>query len=173
MSNALAAVAASLPAGLSPAEIAEGLAGYCGVNRRFEFLCENKGARYFDDYAHHPDEIKVTLAAAKAVTSGRVICVFQPHNYSRLHDLFEDFKGCFGDADLLVLTKLYAAREAAGDEVSSALLAEQTGAVYIDDLQEIPAYLDSICREGDTVLIMGAGDIGKLAEKLKKSEKIS
>lgn len=173
VSNALAAVAASLPAGLSPAEIAEGLAGYCGVNRRFEFLCENKGARYFDDYAHHPDEIKVTLAAAKAVTSGRVICVFQPHNYSRLHDLFEDFKGCFGDADLLVLTKLYAAREAAGDEVSSALLAEQTGAVYIDDLQEIPAYLDSICREGDTVLIMGAGDIGKLAEKLKKSEKIS
>ena len=102
-----------------------------------------------------------------------MICVFQPHNYSRLRDLFEDFRGCFGDADLLVLTKLYAARESAGEEVSSALLAEQTGAVYIDDLQEIPAYLDSICRAGDTVLIMGAGDIGKLAEKLKKSEKIS
>lgn len=173
VSNALAAVAACVPAGLSPEAIAEGLGGYCGVNRRFEFLCEKGGARYFDDYAHHPDEIKVTLAAAKAITKGRVICVFQPHNYSRLRDLFEDFKGCFADADQLVLTKLYAARESAGEEVSSALLAEETGAVYIDLLEEIPAYLEKNAMPGDTVLIMGAGDIGKLAEKMKKREKIS
>ncbi len=168
ISNALAAVAASLPAGLSPEDIAAGLGSYCGVNRRFELLREADGVRYFDDYAHHPDEIKVTLAAARAITKGRVICVFQPHNYSRLRDLFEDFKTCFENADLLVLTKLYAARESAGDEVSSELLAKEIGAVYMENMAEIPGYLENICRGGDTVLIMGAGDIGKLAEKIKK-----
>jgi len=173
VSNALAAVAASVPAGLSAEEIAAGLGGYHGVNRRFEFLQEKNGARYFDDYAHHPDEIKVTLAAAKAITKGRVICAFQPHNYSRLRDLFEDFRTCFGDADLLVLTKLYAARESAGEEVSSALLAEKTGAVYVDLLEDLLGYLEEVAKPGDTVLIMGAGDIGKVAEKMKKREKIS
>ena len=165
---ALAATAAAICSGMTAEEISDGLATYTGVSRRFEFLCQRNGVRYFDDYAHHPDEIRVTLAAAKAITKGKVICVFQPHNYSRLRDLFEDFCTSFADADLLVLTKLYAARESAGEEVSSALLAEQTGAVYMDSLEEIPAYLDGICREGDTVLIMGAGDIGKLAEKMKK-----
>ncbi len=172
-SHALAAVAAAIESGLSPEEIAEGLRSYHGVNRRFEFLGEVNGARFFDDYAHHPDEIRVTLATAKAITKGRVICAFQPHNYSRLRDLFEDFEACFGDADILVLTKLYAARESAGDEVSSALLAEKLGAVYVDNAQELPAYLASICKADDTVLIMGAGDIGKVAEKIKKSKKIS
>ncbi len=173
VSNALAAVASAVESGLCAEEIAAGLATYRGVNRRFEFLGEIGGARFFDDYAHHPDEIRVTLAAAKAITKGRVICAFQPHNYSRLRDLFEEFCGCFGDADEVILTKLYAAREAAGEEVSSALLADRLGAVYVDDAQTLPAYLAEICRAGDTVLIMGAGDIGKVAEKIKKSEKIS
>jgi len=88
-----------------------------------------------------------------------------------LHDLFEDFCISFDDADHLVLTRLFAAREAAGDEVSSALLAERTGAKYIDDMDEIPAYLEQICTEGDTVLIMGAGNIAKVADFFKKCEK--
>ncbi len=171
VSNALAATAAAVCSGMTPQEIADGLATYSGVSRRFEFLCKKNGARYFDDYAHHPDEIRVTLAAAKAITKGRVICVFQPHNYSRLHDLFEDFCTAFADADHLVLTKLYAAREAAGDEVSSALLAERTNAQYIDDMNDIPPYLEQICTDGDTVLIMGAGNIAKVADFLKKSKK--
>ena len=173
VSNALAAVAAATESGLSAEEIAMGLASYHGVNRRFEFLREIGGARFFDDYAHHPDEIRVTLAAAKAFTKGRVICAFQPHNYSRLRDLFDQFLTCFDDADQIVLTKLYAARESAGEDVSSALLADRLGAVYVEDAQALPAYLQEICRPGDTVLIMGAGDIGKVAEKIKKSEKIS
>ena len=171
VSNALAATAAAMCSGMTPEEIANGLSDYCGVSRRFEYLCTVNGARIFDDYAHHPDEIRVTLAAAKAVTKGRVICVFQPHNYSRLHDLFEDFCTSFGDADHLILTKLYAAREAAGGEVSSALLAERTGAHYIDLLDDIPSYLEQICTEGDTVLIMGAGNIAKVAEFFKNREK--
>ncbi len=173
IANALAAVAAAISGGLSPDEIAEGLHSYHGVHRRFEFLCELNGARLFDDYAHHPDEIRATLSAARAITQGRVICVFQPHNYSRLHDLFSDFCNAFSDADLLILTKLYAAREAAGNEVSSALLAEKTGAVYIEEKDSIPDYLEQIASPGDTVLIMGAGDIGIVAEKFKKSGKIS
>ncbi len=171
VSNALAATAAAISSGMTAEEIADGLSTYSGVSRRFEFLCQKNGARFFDDYAHHPDEIRVTLAAAKAITRGRVICVFQPHNYSRLHDLFEDFCTAFSDADHLVLTKLYAAREAAGDEVSSALLAERTKAQYIDDMDDILPYLEQICTEGDTVLIMGAGNIAKVADFLKKSKK--
>lgn len=173
VSNALAAVAAAIESGLSSEEIVTGLASYRGVNRRFEFLGEIGGARFFDDYAHHPDEIRVTLSAAKAITKGRVICAFQPHNYSRLRDLFDQFLTCFGDADRVVLTKLYAARESAGEEVSSALLADRLGADYVDDAQTLPAYLAELCKPGDTVLIMGAGDIGKVAEKIKKSKKIS
>lgn len=173
ISNALAAVAAAIASGLSPDEITEGLHSYRGVGRRFEYLCEKNGAHFFDDYAHHPDEIRVTLAAAKAITKGRVICVFQPHNYSRLHDLFNDFCKSFNDADVLILTRLYAAREAAGQEVSSELLAKKTGAFYIDNKDDIPNYLEEICAPGDTILIMGAGDIGNIAEKFKKSGKIS
>ena len=171
VSNALAATAAAICSGMTAEEISDGLATYTGVSRRFEFLCQRNGVRYFDDYAHHPDEIRVTLAAAKAITKGKVICVFQPHNYSRLRDLFEDFCTSFADADLLVLTKLYAAREAAGDEVSSALLAERTNAQYIEDMDDILPYLEQICTEGDTVLIMGAGNIAKVADFLKKSKK--
>lgn len=173
VSNALAAVAAASVCGLLPEEIAAGLSTYHGVSRRFEFLCEWNGAKLYDDYAHHPEEIRATLAAARAMTKGRVVCVFQPHNYSRLRDLFEDFCTAFTDADVLVLTKLYAAREAAGDEVSSELLAQRTGAVYLNEKEQIPEYLERILAPGDTVLLVGAGDIGLVTEKFKKSGKIS
>ena len=173
VSNALAAIAAATLCGLTPEEIASGLSTYRGVSRRFEFLCEWNGAKLYDDYAHHPEEIRATLAAARAMTKGRVVCVFQPHNYSRLRDLFEDFCTAFNDADVLVLTKLYAAREAAGSEVSAALLAERTNAVYLDEKERIPEYLEQILAPGDTVLLVGAGDIGLVTEKFKKSGKIS
>lgn len=174
VSNALAAIAvASGVCDLLPEEIVSGLATYRGVSRRFEFLCEWNGAKLYDDYAHHPEEIRATLAAARKMTEGRVVCVFQPHNYSRLRDLFEDFCTAFTDADVLVLTKLYAAREAAGSEVSSALLAERTGAVYLEEKERIPEYLEQILAPGDTVLLVGAGDIGQVTEKFKKSGKIS
>lgn len=172
VSNALAAVAAATLCGLTPEEIASGLQTYRGVSRRFEYLCEWNGARLYDDYAHHPEEIRATLAAARAMTEGRVICVFQPHNYSRLRDLFEDFCTAFSDADVLVLTKLYAAREAAGDEVSAALLAERTGAVYLDDKERIPAYLEQILLPGDTVLLVGAGDIGAITERFRSRSSV-
>lgn len=171
VANAVAAVAACRESGLEPEEIASGLHTYTGVSRRFEYIGSENGARFFDDYAHHPDEIKATLNAARAVAKKKLYCVFQPHNYSRLRDLFEDFALSFGDADELILTKLYAAREQAGNEVSSELLAKRLGAVYIDDMNDILPYLSEKVGIGDTVLIMGAGDIEKISEKFKKNRK--
>ena len=167
ISNALAAVAACDLIGISKEDIVKGIYSYAGVGRRFEYKGSFCGADVYDDYAHHPDEIKVTLSAAKAISQGRVVCVFQPHNYSRLRDLFDDFSTAFSDADLLILCPLYAAREACGDEVSSELLASKiNNAEYFETFDQIKSYLKTVLRENDLLLIMGAGDITKLANSI-------
>ena len=167
ISNALAAIAACDLIDLSKEDIVKGIVSYAGVGRRFEYKGSFCGADVYDDYAHHPDEIKVTLSAAKGIANGRVICVFQPHNYSRLRDLFEEFQTAFDDADMLILCPLYAAREACGDEVSSKLLAEKIdGAKYFETFDEIKSYLKEELRENDLLMIMGAGDITKLANSI-------
>ena len=167
VSNALAVVAVCDLINISKEDIVKGISTYAGVGRRFEYKGSYCGADVYDDYAHHPDEIKVTLAAAKGMARGRVICVFQPHNYSRLRDLFEDFKTSFGDADMLILCPLYAAREACGTEVSSKLLADCIdNARYFETFDEIKSFLKTELRSGDLLLIMGAGDIAKLANSI-------
>jgi UDP-N-acetylmuramate--alanine ligase len=167
VSNALAVIAVCDLLSVSKDDIVKGLFSYAGVGRRFEYKGSFCGADVYDDYAHHPDEIIVTLSAAKAITKGRVICVFQPHNYSRLRDLFDEFKASFNDADQLILCPLYAAREACGEEVSSKLLAEQIeGSLYFETFDEIKTYLKDALRPGDLLMIMGAGDITKLANSI-------
>ncbi len=167
ISNALAAIAACDLCGIAKEDIVKGLVSYAGVGRRFEYKGSFCGADVYDDYAHHPDEIKVTLAAAKDISAGRVVTVFQPHNYSRLKDLFEDFKTSFNDTDILILAPLYAARDKCGTEVSSKLLAEQIhGAIYLETFDEIKNYLKSELKQGDLLMIMGAGDITKLANSI-------
>ncbi len=167
VSNALAVVACCDLIGISKEDIVKGIVSFAGVGRRFEYKGSFCGADVYDDYAHHPDEIKVTLAAAKGITRGRVISVFQPHNYSRLRDLFDEFKTSFNDTDLLILCPLYAAREACGDEVSSELLAKEIdNAIYFDSFDKIKEHLRSILCPGDLLLIMGAGDIAKLANSI-------
>ncbi len=167
VANALAAIAVCDLIGISKEDIVKGLVSFAGVGRRFEYKGSFCGADVYDDYAHHPDEIKVTLAAAKGITRNRVICVFQPHNYSRLKDLFEDFTTAFHDADKLILCPLYAAREACGNEVSSELLAGKIdGALYFETFEEIKEYLKAELIQGDLLLIMGAGDITKLANSI-------
>ena len=167
ISNALAAIAACDLCGIAKEDIIKGLVSYAGVGRRFEYKGSFCGADVYDDYAHHPDEIKVTLAAAKDISAGRVVTVFQPHNYSRLKDLFEDFKISFNDTDILILAPLYAARDKCGTEVSSKLLAEQIhGAIYLETFDEIKNYLKSELKQGDLLMIMGAGDITKLANSI-------
>lgn len=167
ISNSLAVVAVCDLIGISKEDIVKGLYSYSGVGRRFEYKGSFCGAEVYDDYAHHPDEIKVTLSAAKAISRGRVVCVFQPHNYSRLRDLFEEFKTSFNDADLLILCPLYAAREACGTEVSSEMLANEIeGAIYLDGFDNIKEFLKTKLKSGDLLLIMGAGDISKLANSI-------
>ncbi len=167
VSNALAAIAVCDLIGISKEDIVKGLVSFVGVGRRFEYKGSFCGADVYDDYAHHPDEIKVTLSAAKGITRNRVVAVFQPHNYSRLKDLFNDFITAFDDADQLILCPLYAAREACGTEVSSKLLSEKiNGSLYFETFDEIKVYLKSELQQGDLLLIMGAGDITKLANSI-------
>jgi len=167
IANALAAIAACDLINLSKEDIVKGIVSYAGVGRRFEYKGSFCGADVYDDYAHHPDEIKVTLSAAKGIARGRVICVFQPHNYSRLRDLFDEFQTAFDDADMLILCPLYAAREACGTEVSSELLSQKIdNAKYFETFDEIKVYLKGELREGDLLMIMGAGDIAKLANSI-------
>jgi len=163
----LAAIASCDLCGISKEDMVKGLVSYAGVGRRFEYKGSFCGADVYDDYAHHPDEIKVTLSAAKDIAKGRVVTVFQPHNYSRLHDLFDEFTTAFEATDLLILCPLYAARDSVGTEVSSELLASKIpNAVYIETFDEIKAYLKDILNHGDLLMIMGAGDIAKLANSI-------
>ncbi|MBQ0109852.1 MAG: UDP-N-acetylmuramate--L-alanine ligase [Clostridiales bacterium] len=168
VSNSLAAIAVCDISGLSEKDTVSGIESFEGVGRRFQHIAKFCGADVFDDYAHHPDEIKATLSTAKQMPYKRVICVFQPHNYSRLLDLYDDFKVSFTDADKLILCPLYAAREACGDEVSSEKLAKEIGAEYYETFDEIKKRLSAIAEEGDLILIMGAGDIYKLANSFKQ-----
>ena len=167
ISNALAAAAVADLAGMPADVIRSGLESYTGVQRRFEYIGTTGGADFYDDYAHHPDEIRATLSAARGIAKGRVICAFQPHNYSRLRDLFSDFGNAFSDADELILTKLYAPREAAQEDYTSARLASLIGATYIEEMEDLTPYLLSIARPGDVILYMGAGSIEKEARNYK------
>ncbi|MDI6906491.1 MAG: UDP-N-acetylmuramate--L-alanine ligase [Thermoanaerobacterales bacterium] len=177
LKNALAATAVGLHLGLEFAEIAQVLASFHGVKRRFELIGEAQGVRIVDDYAHHPTEIAATLAAARhAVGGGRVIAVFQPHRYSRTLFLHEDFGRAFGAADLVFLNGIYGAGEAPIKGVSAAMIADAVGrhrdAVppLYESREELVEKVAGVVRKGDLVLTMGAGDIWKagvaLLEKL-------
>lgn len=161
--NALAASAAALSCGASPEAVQKGLAMFGGAKRRFEYMGKtDKGALVYNDYAHHPSELRATLSAAKAM-GHRLVAVFQPHTYSRTASLFDDFAAAFGDADEVIFADIYAAREENIYGVSSALLAEKTpGAVCLGDCETIARHLLATVGTGDLILILGAGDILRL-----------
>ena len=165
--NALAASAAALECGVSPDDISAGLEKYHGAVRRFEYLGKlPSGALVYDDYAHHPTEIKATLAAARAFGK-RIVAVFQPHTYTRTASLFDDFAAALGGADITVLADIYAARETGDCGVSSELLEKSThGGMYLGGMDKICEYLTKNTDSGDLILILGAGDIIKLGKML-------
>ncbi len=176
VSNSLAAVAACSFMGCSPASAARAFLKFSGTCRRFEIKGVSDGVTVIDDYAHHPSEITATLKAAANLGHNRIWCVFQPHTYSRTKCLMNDFVTAFDKADILVLTDIYAAREADTGEVSSAMLADRitrTGktVVYIKDFGSIAEYLDKNARPGDIILTMGAGDIYKVGEMFLEARK--
>lgn len=165
--NALAAAAASWMMGIPGEAVSRGVESFHGAGRRMEFKGTYNGAKIYDDYAHHPDELAATLAAVRSLGDHRIVLAFQPHTYSRTKALFDDFVRELKKADVVVLAEIYAARERNTIGISSADLAEQVpGAVYCETLPEVTEFLRQNIRPGDIVLTMGAGDIFRAGEAL-------
>ena len=167
--NALAATAASICLGIRPVAVKYGLAGFNGAGRRFEFKGKFNGADVYDDYAHHPGELKALLDSLETLDYERNIIVFQPHTYSRTKALFEDFITQLGRPDVVLLAEIYAAREQNTIGISSADLAKRLpNASFYPDFESLEKTLRAITRPGDVIFTVGAGDIYKIGERLVK-----
>jgi UDP-N-acetylmuramate--alanine ligase len=170
--NSTAAIAVATNLGVSDAAIRKGLSGFSGVKRRFTFTGEHDGVSVYDDYGHHPVEIAAVLKAARGVTSGRVIAVMQPHRYTRLHDLFNDFCSCFNDADQVVVAPVYEAGEqpiegATHTALADGLRARGHRSVHtISNHLEIAPLVRESAKPGDVVVFLGAGNITQWAYAL-------
>lgn len=169
--NAVAALANAFVFGLDMQKSADALTDFSGASRRFEYRGTLNDAEVYDDYAHHPTEIKATIDTAKGKTSGRIICVFQPHTYSRTKAFLDDFANSFSGVDMLILADIYAAREKDDGSISSKMLADKIQmsipeCYYFDSFDKIADKVKSIVHKNDTVIIMGAGDIVKLTDIL-------
>ena len=176
--NALAAIAVGLQLGVPFSKVKAGIEKFTGVYRRWEKKGEVNGIAVYDDYAHHPTECRATLSGVKSGWRRRVVCVFQPHLYSRTRDFYEEFGKAFLLADVLVLTDVYPAREEPIQGVTGELIAnaaKQFGhkdVHYIQDKKQLPEYLKKNTRPGDIVITMGAGDIWKFGEEFLKQLRI-
>ena len=160
--NALAATAAAICLGVRPNAVKYGLAGFNGAGRRFEFKGKYNGADIYDDYAHHPGELKALLDTV----------VFQPHTYSRTAALFDDFVKQLRRPDVLLLAEIFAAREKNTIGISSAALAEQIdGAVFCPTFDELEDTLRAIAAPGDIVLTVGAGNVYKIGEDILRGKR--
>lgn len=159
--NALASAAAALLSGLTVDDVVKGLGEFVGAGRRMEYKGDLNGACVYDDYGHHPDEIAATLKGAKEMGYKRILCAYQPHTYSRTAGLLEEFSVAFGDADRVYLADIYAAREENVFGVTSQTLAFRIGAKasYCGTFQGVAEAIKGDAREGDLVIVMGAGDI--------------
>lgn len=175
--NALLSIAIGIEMDIPFEKIKKGLEEFKGVFRRFEFKGENKNIRIYDDYAHHPTEIKATLSGLRENTEKRILVLFQPHLYSRTRDFSLDFGRSFYHSDLLFIAPIYPAREEPIEGVSGQLIADaaiQSGhhhVHYIESKEEIVDFVLSHLEEGDVLITMGAGDIYKygmeILEKIK------
>ena len=172
VSNALSAVAVARHLGMSRVQIRDALANFKGVNRRFTKVAEVGGVTIIDDYGHHPVEITAVLKAARQSTAGRVIAVHQPHRYSRLHNLFEEFCACFNDADVVAIAEVYAAGEApidgaSRDDLVAGLVRHgHRHAHALEDENDLAALVREHARPGDMVVCLGAGTISGWANGL-------
>ena len=177
VANSLAAVTVGLELDIPFKNIRKSLRAFPGVRHRFESLGDASDVLVFDDYGHHPTEIKATLKAAGDTYKRRIVAIFQPHRYSRVSLLMEDFARCFYQADVLIVTEIYSALEEPIEGVSGEKLATiirdygHKSVTYIPDKEKIADYIMSITQKGDLILTLGAGDIWKvgkeIAERLK------
>lgn len=171
--NAMACIAVAMELDVPFSVIQEAFAGFSGVGRRFTVKGEPQGIMVVDDYGHHPVEIKATLAAARqGWPERRIVAAFQPHRYTRTHELFSEFVTAFYDADVLVLTDVYAAGEQPIEGATAERLCHevrrhgQKDVTYIANREDIPAHLMGTVKEGDIVITLGAGNIWQQGEAL-------
>ena len=169
--NALAAVAAADRLDIPRSASAKGLSLFKGTDRRFQYKGERNGFTIIDDYAHHPTEIEATLRAARACPYSRIICVFQPHTYTRTKSFMSGFAKALSLADIVILADIYAARETDTLGISSRTLQEEIkklghDCLYFPTFSEIEEYLLANCRKNDLVITMGAGNVDKIGENL-------
>ena len=172
VSNALSAVAVARHLGMKGEEIRAALAAFGGVNRRFTKVGEVGGVTIIDDYGHHPVEIAAVLKAARQATEGRVIAVHQPHRYSRLHSLFDDFCSCFNEADVVAIAEVFAAGEdpiegAGRDDLVAGLIAHgHRHARALQSEDDLERLVREQAKPGDMVVCLGAGTISAWANNL-------
>jgi len=170
--NALAAIAVAMELGISDEAIVDAFERFEGVKRRFSKVGEVDGAIVIDDYGHHPVEIRAVLAAAREGAEGRVIAVVQPHRYTRLEALMEDFQNAFNDADIVMVAPVYPAGEEPIEGVDSMALAEGLRSrghrmvKAVNDPKDLAQSLRDIAADGDMIICLGAGDVTKWAAGL-------
>jgi UDP-N-acetylmuramate--alanine ligase len=170
--NALAAIGVAAELGIPHETIARGFEKFDGVKRRFTRVGEIQGATIIDDYGHHPTEIRAVLSAAREGAEGRVIAVVQPHRFTRLRDLMEEFQGAFNDADIVYVAPVYAAGEEPIEGIDGDALVEglkergHRAAKAVADFDDLCRNLRDIAARGDMVICLGAGDITKWAAGL-------
>jgi UDP-N-acetylmuramate--alanine ligase len=171
--NALAAIAVGFELEVSFEKICEGLNSFTGAGRRFQAKGEVNGVLVVDDYGHHPTEVRATLAAAKLGSGGRrIVVLFQPHRYTRTHDLMQEFARSFNNADVLFISDIYAASEDPIEGVTSEAL---TNAIkrfghkevsYIGGLEHAATLLRDYVQPGDLVVTLGAGTVNRVSDQL-------
>jgi len=170
--NAMAAVLVGMELNAEPRAIAEGLAGYSGVDRRFQVRGRARGVTVIDDYGHHPTEIRATLAAARDCGFRRVLVLFQPHRYTRTHFLMREFATCFAQCDRLWMLDIYAASEPKIEGVTAELLAGKVreaghpAVEYLPEAGQAVERMVAAAQEGDAVLLLGAGSVNQLADAI-------
>jgi len=170
--NALATIGVAQELEVPFDTIADALAGFVGIERRFQHIGDVRGVRVVDDYAHHPAEIVATLASARESHGGRIVAAFQPHRYTRTRDVWEEYLSAFNDADVLFVTEIYGAGEDKIPGVEAAALVDAIrahghhDARYVADLAGLQEALAAEARAGDLVLTLGAGSIASLGAAL-------
>ena len=175
--NSLAAIVVGMELGVPFKDLAESLSGFSGVYRRFEIKGEKNGVTVVDDYGHHPTEIEATLRAAKEGFGRRVVAVFQPHLFSRTRDFHREFGSAFYQADVLVVTDVYPAREQPIPGVTGEMVAKAAKEFghrdvhYVEDKNAVAEFLEGIVKSGDMLITLGAGDVYKIGERFLKGKK--
>ena len=171
VNNALAAISVARLLNIPIEAVKEALSAFNGGDRRWTEHSVSGLGRVVVDYAHHPTEVACSVATAKSITNGKVVCVFQPHTYSRTYAFFDEFATCFQDADLVAYLPIYSAREKPLVGVNSYLLAERArelnvNAVFCSDFEAAKQWIRGVVSADDVLLILGAGDVCELADML-------